>query len=76
MGADRAIHVRPTWNCNLAVAKLLKAVCDKEQPQLVILGKQAITATTATRPEQMLAALAGWAQGTFASGSKSCRRRI
>ncbi len=50
----------------LAVAKLLKAVVDKEQPQLVILGKQAIDDDT-NQTGQMLAALLGWPQATFAS---------
>ncbi|MDP3031530.1 MAG: electron transfer flavoprotein subunit beta/FixA family protein, partial [Rhodocyclaceae bacterium] len=51
---------------SLAVAKLLKAVCDKEQPGLVILGKQAID-DDANQTGQMLAALLGWPQATFAS---------
>ncbi|MBM5457178.1 acyl-CoA dehydrogenase family protein [Pseudomonas sp. P66] len=51
---------------SLAVAKLLKAVADKEQPQLVILGKQAIDSDN-NQTGQMLAALSGYAQGTFAS---------
>ncbi len=51
---------------SLAVAKLLKAVVDKEQPQLVILGKQAIDSDN-NQTGQMLAALTGYAQGTFAS---------
>ncbi|CAM5384836.1 Electron transfer flavoprotein subunit beta OS=Stutzerimonas stutzeri OX=316 GN=CXK95_12920 PE=3 SV=1 [Stutzerimonas stutzeri] len=50
----------------MAVAKLLKAVVDKEQPQLVILGKQAIDSDN-NQTGQMLAALTGYAQGTFAS---------
>jgi electron transfer flavoprotein beta subunit len=67
IGADRAILVE----CNdelqpLAVAKLLKAVCAKESPQLVILGKQAID-DDANQTGQMLAALLGWPQATFAS---------
>ena len=48
------------------MAKLLKAVVDKEQPQLVILGKQAIDSDN-NQTGQMLAALSGFAQGTFAS---------
>ena len=48
------------------MAKLLKALADKEQPQLVFLGKQAID-DDANQTGQMLAALAGWSQGTFAS---------
>ena len=50
----------------LAVAKLLKALVDKEQPQLVILGKQAID-DDCNQTGQMLAALLGWPQATFAS---------
>ncbi|HQR04504.1 MAG: electron transfer flavoprotein subunit beta/FixA family protein [Proteobacteria bacterium] len=67
MGADRGIHVQTDAELQpLAVAKLLKAICDKEQPQLVIVGKQAID-DDCSQTGQMLAALAGWAQGTFAS---------
>ena len=67
IGADRAILVETTEELQpLAVAKLLKAVADKEQPQLVIMGKQAID-DDANQTGQMLAALAGWSQATFAS---------
>jgi electron transfer flavoprotein beta subunit len=67
MGADRGIHVLTDAELEpLAVAKLLKALCDKEQPQLVILGKQAID-DDCSQTGQMLAALLGWSQGTFAS---------
>lgn len=67
LGADRAILVEHAEELNaLAVAKLLKAVVDKEQPQLVILGKQAIDSDN-NQTGQMLAALSGYAQGTFAS---------
>jgi electron transfer flavoprotein beta subunit len=67
LGADRAILVESDAELqSLAVAKLLKAVCDKEQPQLVILGKQAID-DDANQTGQMLAALLGWPQATFAS---------
>ena len=67
MGADRGILVETDAELQpLAVAKLLKAVVDKEQPDLVILGKQAID-DDANQTGQMLAALLGWAQGTFAS---------
>jgi len=67
LGADRAILVESTEELNsLAVTKLLKAVVDKEQPQLVILGKQAIDSDN-NQTGQMLAALTGYAQGTFAS---------
>ncbi|WP_455231081.1 electron transfer flavoprotein subunit beta/FixA family protein [Geopseudomonas aromaticivorans] len=67
LGADRAILVESNDELNsLAVAKLLKAVVDQEQPQLVILGKQAIDSDN-NQTGQMLAALSGFAQGTFAS---------
>jgi electron transfer flavoprotein beta subunit len=67
MGADRGIHVVTDVELQpLAVAKLLKAIADKEQPSLVILGKQAID-DDCNQTGQMLAALAGWPQGTFAS---------
>ena len=67
IGADRAILVETDVELQpLAVAKLLKAVCDKEQPNLVICGKQAID-DDANQTGQMLAALAGWPQATFAS---------
>ncbi|MET3412071.1 electron transfer flavoprotein beta subunit [Methylobacterium sp. 1030] len=66
MGADRAILVKTDVNCEpLAVAKLLKAVVEKERPELVILGKQAID-DDSNQTGQMLAALLGWPQGTFA----------
>lgn len=66
MGADRAILVKTDVNCEpLAVAKLLKAIVEKESPQLVILGKQAID-DDSNQTGQMLAALLGWPQGTFA----------
>jgi len=67
MGADRAILIVHDGAAEpLAVAKLLKAVADEEQPGLVILGKQAID-DDSNQTGQMLAALLGWAQGTFAS---------
>ncbi|RWU18961.1 electron transporter RnfB [Pseudomonas alkylphenolica] len=67
LGADRAVLVESADELgSLAVAKLLKAVVDKEQPQLVILGKQAIDSDN-NQTGQMLAALTGFAQGTFAS---------
>ena len=67
IGADRAVLVETDTELQpLAVAKLLKAVADKEQPQLVILGKQAID-DDANQTGQMLAALLGWPQATFAS---------
>jgi electron transfer flavoprotein beta subunit len=70
MGADRGIHVLSDAELQpLAVAKLLKALAEKEKPQLVILGKQAID-DDSNQTGQMLAALLGWAQGTFASKLK------
>ena len=67
LGADRGIHVETSEDLQpLAIAKLLKAVCDKEEPGLVILGKQAIDGDN-NQTGQMLAALAGMSQGTFAS---------
>ena len=67
IGADRGILVETTEELQpLAVAKLLKALVDKEQPQLVILGKQAID-DDANQTGQMLAALLNLPQGTFAS---------
>jgi len=68
MGADRGILVDSGEGTvePLAVAKLLKAIVDAEKPGLVILGKQAID-DDANQTGQMLAALTGWAQGTFAS---------
>ncbi|MDB5868014.1 MAG: electron transfer flavoprotein beta-subunit [Polaromonas sp.] len=67
IGADRAILVETGEELQpLAVAKLLKALVDKEQPQLVILGKQAID-DDCNQTGQMLAALLGWGQATFAS---------
>ncbi|WP_142803594.1 electron transfer flavoprotein subunit beta/FixA family protein [Tepidiphilus sp. J10] len=67
MGADRGILVQTDVELQpLAVAKLLKAVVEKEQPGLVIAGKQAID-DDANQTGQMLAALLGWPQATFAS---------
>ena len=67
MGADRGIHIKVDGRVEpLAVAKVLKAVVSKEEPGLVILGKQAID-DDANQTGQMLAALLGWPQGTFAS---------
>ncbi|KJV10781.1 hypothetical protein VZ95_02740 [Elstera litoralis] len=67
MGADRGILVQTDADLQpLAVAKLLKAVVDKEAPQLVILGKQAID-DDSNQTGQMLAALLDWPQATFAS---------
>ncbi len=67
IGADRGILVETAEELQpLAVAKLLKALVEREQPQLVILGKQAID-DDANQTGQMLAALLGWPQATFAS---------
>lgn len=67
MGADRAIHVITDVALEpLGVAKILKAVTEAEQPGLVILGKQAID-DDSNQTGQMLAALLGWPQATFAS---------
>ena len=67
MGADRGVLVQTDAALEpLAVAKLLKAVVEKEQPKLVILGKQAID-DDCNQTGQMLAALLGWPQATFAS---------
>jgi electron transfer flavoprotein beta subunit len=67
MGADRGIHVETDQEIQpLAVAKLLKAIVAKENPALVILGKQAID-DDSNQTGQMLAALLGWPQATFAS---------
>src|SRR5436190_4845358 len=66
MGGDRGILVTTDAAMEpLGVAKLLKAICDAEQPGLVICGKQAID-SDANQTGQMLAALLGWGQGTFA----------
>jgi electron transfer flavoprotein beta subunit len=82
LGADRAILVETEVELQpLAVAKLLKAICDKEGAQLVICGKQAID-DDANQTGQMLAALLGWGQATFASkvviaaGSATVTREI
>jgi electron transfer flavoprotein beta subunit len=67
MGADRGIHVQTDVELQpLAVAKLLKAVAAKEQPQIVLLGKQAVD-DDCNQTGQMLAGLLGWPQATFAS---------
>ena len=67
LGADRGILVETDEDVQpLGIAKVLKAVVDKEQPQLVIMGKQAIDGDN-NQTGQMLAALAGMGQGTFAS---------
>src|SRR3982074_1839658 len=70
LGADRAILVETEVELQpLAVAKLLRAIVQKESPRLVILGKQAID-DDCNQTGQMLAALLGWSQGTFASKVK------
>jgi electron transfer flavoprotein beta subunit len=67
MGADRGILIKTDETVEpLNVAKILKAVAEAEQPQLIILGKQAID-DDCNQTGQMLAALLGWGQGTFAS---------
>jgi electron transfer flavoprotein beta subunit len=67
MGADRGILVKADGNVEpLAVAKILKAIADAEKPGLIILGKQAID-DDSNQTGQMLAALLGWSQATFAS---------
>jgi electron transfer flavoprotein beta subunit len=67
MGADRGILVKvDAMPEPLAIAKILKAIVDAEQPGLVIMGKQAID-DDSNQTGQMLAALLGWPQGTFAS---------
>ncbi len=87
VGADRAILVQTDKPIDLggveplAVAKTLKAIIDKEKPDLVIMGKQSID-DDSNQTGQMLAALLGWAQGTFASkvelaeGSANVTREI
>ena len=82
IGADRAILVETNVELQpLAVAKLLKAIVDKEKPQIVILGKQAID-DDANQTGQMLAALLDWPQATFASkidianGSATVKREV
>jgi electron transfer flavoprotein beta subunit len=68
MGADRGIHVEASHDIEpLAVAKLLKGVVAREEPGIVFVGKQAID-DDCNQTGQMLAALLGWAQGTFVSG--------
>ena len=75
MGADRGILVKTDQTVEpLAVAKILKAVVEQESPQLVIMGKQAID-DDANQTGQMLGALLGWPQGTFAYKIEVGRRR-
>jgi electron transfer flavoprotein beta subunit len=70
MGADRGILIKTDELVEpLNVAKLIKAVSDEENPEIIILGKQAID-DDSNQTGQMLAALLGWSQGTFASELK------
>ena len=70
MGADRAILVKTDEEVEpLAIAKILKAVVEQEGPKIVLMGKQAID-DDCSQTGQMLAALLGWGQGTFASDVK------
>ncbi|WP_031549535.1 electron transfer flavoprotein subunit beta/FixA family protein [Parvularcula oceani] len=67
MGADRGILITSDEDVeSLGVAKILKAICEEEKPDIVLLGKQAID-DDRNQTGQMLAALMGWSQGTFAS---------
>ena len=67
MGGDRGIHVETDQEIQpLAVAKILQKIVETEQPELIIVGKQAID-DDCNQTGQMLAGLLGWAQGTFAS---------
>ena len=67
VGADRGVHVKIEGYVEpLGAAKILKKIVEKEKPELVLMGKQAIDDDTAQRG-QMLAAILGWPQGTFAS---------
>jgi electron transfer flavoprotein beta subunit len=67
MGGDRGVHVQSDTDLQpLAVAKLLKAVADEEKPNFILMGKQAIDGDN-NAVGQMLAALLGWPQATFAS---------
>lgn len=81
-GADRAIHIESDAAIEqLGIAKILKAVAQRENPELVLMGKQAID-DDANQTPQMLAQLLGWGQGTFASkleiadGSANVTREI
>ena len=82
MGADRGLLVETDEDLQpLAVAKILKAICEKENPNVVIVGKQAID-DDSSQTGQMLSALLGWSQGTFASelkfenGGVNCIREV
>lgn len=68
MGADRGIHVQASHDTEpLAIAKVIKAITEKENPGLILMGKQAID-DDSNQTGQMLATLLGWPQATFASG--------
>ena len=70
MGADRGIHVLASHDTEpLAIAKIIKAVIAKEEPGMVVMGKQSID-DDSNQTGQMLATLLGWPQATFASGVK------
>lgn len=76
IGADRGILIETATNPEpLAIAKILKKIVEREQPHLVILGKQAID-DDSNQVGQMLAALLGWPQGTFASKLEAADRNI
>ena len=82
MGADRGLLVETDEDLQpLAVAKILKAICEKENPNVVIVGKQAID-DDSSQTGQMLSALLGWSQGTFSSelkfenGEVKCIREV
>ena len=67
MGADRGIHVKVSHDIEpLSVAKILEKIVEKEQPKLILMGKQAID-DDSNQTGQMLSAKLGWSQGTFAS---------
>jgi len=67
MGADRGIHVKTSQEIEpLAVAKILEKIVEKENPKIILMGKQAID-DDSNQTGQMLSAKLGWAQGTFAS---------
>lgn len=76
LGGDRGIQVETEGSLQpLAIAKLLKAVCEKEQPDLVILGKQSIDGDN-NQTGQMLGALSGMPQGTFASKVEAAEGKV
>jgi|UniRef100_A0A7S4CA48 electron transfer flavoprotein beta subunit len=79
MGADKAIHVKlPTDDTEvepIAVAKILQKIAEKVQPDMVIMGKQAIDDDSCASP-QMLAALMDWPQGTFACGVEVADNKV